>query len=243
MLVHTWRMPTKITNTLMSWVVDADPAAIAQAHRAARLPIIAGHVALDARRPRRDRSNRRVGHSDRGRDHSAAVGVDLGCGMAAIRTDLDASIFPTASTGCSARSRLPCRPASAWPHALRPAPPICGSKKHPYPGRLDNGVAKKVSQPVRLARFSGNHFVEVCLDEADRVWLFLHSGSRGIGNQLAQRHIAGQGEPLPALDHVVDDPDLAWFVQGTDGVRRRTSPTCRGLRPTRSRTVKQCSRR
>jgi tRNA-splicing ligase RtcB len=62
---------------------------------------------------------------------------------------------------------------------------------------------------------SGNHFVEVCLDEGDRVWTVLHSGSRGIGNQLATRHIATARKLAQAWFIPLEDPDLAYFVQGT----------------------------
>ncbi|HVF06188.1 MAG TPA: RtcB family protein [Frankiaceae bacterium] len=62
---------------------------------------------------------------------------------------------------------------------------------------------------------SGNHFVEVCLDERDHVWTVLHSGSRGIGNQLAQKHIAKAKGEMKRLGQTLEDPDLAYFVQGT----------------------------
>lgn len=63
---------------------------------------------------------------------------------------------------------------------------------------------------------SGNHFFEICLDERDAVWVMLHSGSRGIGNQLAQSHISRAKELAKLSDATpLEDPDLAWFTQGT----------------------------
>ncbi len=62
---------------------------------------------------------------------------------------------------------------------------------------------------------SGNHFVEVSLDELDRVWVVLHSGSRGIGNQLAQGHIKLAKTLERHVDGVLVDPDLRWFIEGT----------------------------
>jgi tRNA-splicing ligase RtcB len=62
---------------------------------------------------------------------------------------------------------------------------------------------------------SGNHFVEVCLDERDRVWTVLHSGSRGIGNQLARRHISEAKKLMKQYFIGLEDPDLAYLVQGT----------------------------
>ena len=62
---------------------------------------------------------------------------------------------------------------------------------------------------------SGNHFVELCIDERGRVWVVLHSGSRGIGNQLAQMHIATARRLAKDLELRLEDPDLAYFVEGT----------------------------
>jgi tRNA-splicing ligase RtcB len=62
---------------------------------------------------------------------------------------------------------------------------------------------------------SGNHFIEVCADETDAVWLFLHSGSRGVGNKLAQRHI-GEARSLIRSRHIaLPHPDLAYLEEGT----------------------------
>ena len=62
---------------------------------------------------------------------------------------------------------------------------------------------------------SGNHFVEVCLDEDDRVWMVLHSGSRGVGNEIAKRHIEGAKKIMQRYFVALDDPDLAYFAEHT----------------------------
>lgn len=62
---------------------------------------------------------------------------------------------------------------------------------------------------------SGNHFVEVCLDQGDGVWLVLHSGSRGVGNQLAQSHIARSKELAVYFGVKLEDMDLAYLMEGT----------------------------
>jgi tRNA-splicing ligase RtcB len=62
---------------------------------------------------------------------------------------------------------------------------------------------------------SGNHFFELCVDERSRVWLVLHSGSRGIGNQLAQMHIGKARRLAKDLQLRLEDPDLAYFVEGS----------------------------
>ena len=74
-------------------------------------------------------------------------------------------------------------------------------------------VAKVTDQFGTLG--SGNHFVEVCLDERDRVWVVLHSGSRGIGNQLATQHIDGAKGLMKKLFITLEDPDLAYLVEDT----------------------------
>jgi tRNA-splicing ligase RtcB len=62
---------------------------------------------------------------------------------------------------------------------------------------------------------AGNHFVEISLDEHDRVWAVLHSGSRGIGNLLAQSHIAEAKSVAKRLNLQLEDPDLAYLLEGT----------------------------
>ena len=208
----------QITPRLYSWATDIDPQAITQAHRAASLPVVAGHVAL--------MPDAHVGIGATvgsviptdGAIIPSAVGVDVGCGMAAIRTDLVADDLPDSLDGLlgpiakvvpagvgrghDAHSKG-LRRADGW-FAENPPPPTVGgdlgAKAHKQFGSLG----------------SGNHFFEVCLDEVDRVWLFLHSGSRGVGNTLAQRHIGRARNLAKHLPEAVSDPNLAWFVQGSD---------------------------
>src|SRR5690606_27481217 len=62
---------------------------------------------------------------------------------------------------------------------------------------------------------TGNHFIELCLDEADRVWVMLHSGSRGIGNRIGTYFIAKAREALLRQDIHLPDQDLAYFEEGS----------------------------
>ena len=133
----------------------------------------------------------------------AAVGVDIGCGMAAVRTSLVASDLPDdLQIAAHARSRRRC---------LTDAP-INGGRNdigawHDVPERnraqwasLERGYKQIVAKHQKVSRNAhptahlgtlgtGNHFIEVCLDESDRVWLMLHSGSRGIGNRIGSYFI------------------------------------------------------
>jgi tRNA-splicing ligase RtcB len=151
----------------------------------------------------------------------AAVGVDIGCGMSAVRTSLRAADLP------ADLSRLRSKIEQAIPvgrglHADQVDP----SRLYGFPtagwsdfwSRFD-GVADAVKfRRERAGRQmgtlgSGNHFVEVCVDTSDAVWLMLHSGSRNIGKELAEHHI-GEAQKLPHNQGLVDR-DLAVFVAET----------------------------
>jgi tRNA-splicing ligase RtcB len=141
----------------------------------------------------------------------AAVGVDIGCGMIAARTNLVASQLPDdlAPLLDLISARIPAGVGEG--HAEVQA----GVAKLGLPAsELSQRDAIKIGRQFGSLG-SGNHFVELCLDEGDGVWLVLHSGSRGIGNALAERHIkAARAEMKRHLVHL-EDPDLAYVVEGT----------------------------
>ncbi|MGZ4121434.1 MAG: RtcB family protein [Actinomycetota bacterium] len=90
-------------------------------------------------------------------------------------------------------------------------------------GRLDGADPNQVSDHAKMRGAeqcgtlgSGNHFLEVAVDETEHVWIVLHSGSRGIGNQLATEHISKAKRDMKRALVTLEDPDLAYFVQGTD---------------------------
>ncbi|MEE1931507.1 RtcB family protein [Streptomyces sp. TRM 70351] len=151
----------------------------------------------------------------------AAVGVDIGCGMSAVRTSLTASDLP------GDLSRLRSRIEAAIPVGRgMHDEPVDPRRLHAVPtagwdgfwSRFD-GVAGAVHfRRERAARQmgtlgGGNHFVELCVDTSDAVWVMLHSGSRNIGKELAEHHI-GQAQKLPHNQGLVDR-DLAVFVADT----------------------------
>ncbi|WP_037572019.1 RtcB family protein [Phaeacidiphilus oryzae] len=151
----------------------------------------------------------------------AAVGVDIGCGMSAVRTSVTTRQLP------DDLSRLRSRIERAIPVGR-------GAHKEPVdPARLPgfrsagwsdfwqrfDGLASAVKpRRERAAQQmgslgSGNHFVEVCTDGSGRIWLMLHSGSRNIGKELAEHHI-GVARSLPHNQHLTDR-DLAVFIART----------------------------
>jgi tRNA-splicing ligase RtcB len=77
---------------------------------------------------------------------------------------------------------------------------------------------------------TGNHFVEVCLDEEDRVWIMLHSGSRGIGNRIGSYFIELAKQDMRKWFINLPDEDLAYFPQGTDHFNEYFKAQCHGRR-------------
>ncbi|MFF4223074.1 RtcB family protein [Streptomyces sp. L500] len=151
----------------------------------------------------------------------AAVGVDIGCGMSAVKTSLTANDLP----GDLSRLRSKIEEAIPVGFAMHDDP-VDPRRLHGLPtagwddfwGRFD-GVAEAVkfrqSRAVKQmgSLGGGNHFIEFCLDETDSVWLMLHSGSRNIGKELAEYHI-GEARKLSHNQNLVDR-DLAVFIADT----------------------------
>ncbi|WP_327177263.1 RtcB family protein [Streptomyces sp. NBC_01335] len=151
----------------------------------------------------------------------AAVGVDIGCGMSAVRTSLTANDLP------GDLSRLRSRIEEAIPVGRGMHEELVDPAGLPGAGAAGwddfwsrfGGIAEEVKfRQQRAVRQmgtlgGGNHFIEFCLDEAGSVWLMLHSGSRNIGNELADHHI-GIAQSLPHNQGLVDR-DLAVFVADT----------------------------
>lgn len=206
-------MPTPVADRLLSWASDVEPGTIQQAARTARLPFIAGHVAL--------MPDAHVGIGatvgsvipTKGAIIPAAVGVDIGCGMVASETDLTAADLPETLTRLMplVEQRIPAGVGKGHDDPSMDAALDQIGKPHTD---LSAKQEKKVSTQFGTLG-SGNHFVEVCLDERDHVWTVLHSGSRGIGNQLAQLHIKAAKAEMRQHFITLEDPDLAYLVQGT----------------------------
>ncbi|MGW4366779.1 RtcB family protein [Nocardia takedensis] len=169
----------------------------------------------------------------------AAVGVDIGCGMESVKTDLTAADLPEDLR--SLRSRIEAAvPVGFQSHT----DPVDVAKLGARTGISHGALARDLNGWRRFwNRFAdlhpgvraleakagkqigslggGNHFIEVCLDEHDAVWILLHSGSRNIGKELAERHMA-VARDLPH-NRDLPDRDLAVFVAGTtemDAYRR-----------------------
>ncbi|MCO7218623.1 RtcB family protein [Klenkia sp. PcliD-1-E] len=205
-----------ITGRLLSWASILEDTTREQALRTARMPFIHPHVALmpDAHLG----LGATVGSviPTDGAIIPAAVGVDIGCGMAAVRTQftrtdlagrdlapLHAQISRSIPLSAGGRNRSIRTTAEPRIEELRALPGAAQA----------DAVAKHWPQQLGSLG-SGNHFIEVSLDESDRVWAFLHSGSRGVGNKLAQKHIAVAREQCRRRFVDLPDRDLAYLVEG-----------------------------
>ena len=219
----------QISERLWNWASIVDDETRQQAEMTASMPFVYPHLALmpDA-------------HLGKGATVGsviptlraiipAAVGVDIGCGMIAVRTQFDkAKLTRRADKGR--------RGLGALRESIEHAVPLSAGK---YNRELTDTAAKRCEElsakaaedgfdPAEYAGNwkhqlgtlgSGNHFIEVTADEQDRVWLFLHSGSRGVGNKIAQHHIKVAQQlcekwwiPLPSRDlsYLVEDTDEFW---------------------------------
>jgi tRNA-splicing ligase RtcB len=209
----------RINDRLLNWASILEEGTRAQAERTAAMPFIHPHLALmpDAHLGK----GATVGSviPTDGAIIPAAVGVDIGCGMMAVRTQFTAADLQGGSRDLAVLHGWIARavPLSAGRYNKRltdtAAPRVEELRALPGAGQAD---AAAPNWPLQLGSLgSGNHFIEVSLDEADRVWLFLHSGSRGVGNKLASKHIAiAQAR---CRDRGIDlaDRDLAYLEEGS----------------------------
>ena len=215
-------MPTRVGNhKLLSFASDLDDKTVEQAIEAARLPFVHPHVALmpDAHYGRGSSVGTVLPTIDA--VIPAAVGVDIGCGMIAVRTVLDAESIrgrDLASLRRSIESAIPLSPGNynrgtdrfGFTEARVAALQARAERDH-----VDLAHSKKWREQLGSLG-GGNHFVELCLDEADRVWMFLHSGSRGVGHRIASRYIALAQELCRRWHVRLPDRDLAYLPSGTD---------------------------
>jgi tRNA-splicing ligase RtcB (3'-phosphate/5'-hydroxy nucleic acid ligase) len=146
----------------------------------------------------------------------AAVGVDIGCGMAAIKTIFNGDQLE----GKLKKIRLDIEAAipTGFNENKEVEKSVSNWQRWSDFNDLHRGVqdleAKAMRQMGSLG--GGNHFIEICLDTSNQVWLMLHSGSRNIGNKLAQCHIDTAKELAKMAGNKLPDPDLAYFLAGTD---------------------------
>lgn len=209
-----------LAKRLVSWASVLEDSTLEQARTSARMPFVFPHIALmpDAHLG----LGATVGSviPTLGAVMPAAVGVDIGCGMIAVRTQFDRSALDARGDLASLRAQIErAVPLSAGQNNAKVV-----ATAAPRVAELEALAADAGFEPDRYSKAwrqqlgslgSGNHFIEVSVDEQDRLWLFLHSGSRGVGNRIAQAHITVAQALMTKWWIELPDRDLAYLVEGT----------------------------
>jgi tRNA-splicing ligase RtcB len=207
---------------------DIDHSAIQQLLNISNLPIVHPHVA--AMPDVHAGVGATVGSviPTRGAIIPAAVGVDIGCGMNAVRTTLVASQLP--DNLARVRSAIETLvPVGFEQHAFDKVRGSAHARVgRPLNDRLDRIVARHKGIMKMQHKFAqtwicqlgtlggGNHFIELCIDEEQRVWIMLHSGSRGIGNVIGRYFISAARKEMMRHKVNLPDRDLSYFSEGSE---------------------------
>ncbi len=202
---------------------DIDSATLDQLERVASMPIVHGHVAAMADAHLGKGATVGAVIPTRQAIIPAAVGVDIGCGMTAARLSLDASRLPDrrrplrqaieAVVPVGKASHKPSKAPAAAAEPLR-----AGFERivANHPAIAESGKSMHTRWVEQLGTLGGgNHFIELCLDEADRLWVMLHSGSRGVGNAIGSYFIELARDDMRVHQRDLPDADLAYLREGT----------------------------
>ena len=215
---------TEGSRPIKIWTEDIEVEALTQLKNLARLPFIAGngiacmpdvHAGIGSTVGSVIATDRAI--------IPAAVGVDIGCGMNAVRLSLKASDLPESLKNIR--------------YDIEKAVPVGAGGKHQGEWKLENlytrlpdtsfDLCKNLNENISQDYWkkagsqlgtlgSGNHFIELCIDENQDVWVMLHSGSRGIGNMIGSYFIEKAKKTMERYFISLPDNDLAYFPEGTD---------------------------
>lgn len=217
-IIESQRVPVKI------WTQDVDDRSIQQLTNIASLPFVHHHVA--AMPDVHLGIGATIGSviATRKAIIPSAVGVDIGCGMVAARLSITANDVDEKSlakvfnqiTKDVPVGRGQHKDEDVLIHAVRPFELGLSSmtERHPALLKAFGKFSKWMNQMGTLG--GGNHFIEVCLDENNQVWVMLHSGSRGIGNAIADYFIELARKDMEQWMIQLPDRDLAYLPEGTD---------------------------
>ena len=213
------RVPVKV------WARSLEAAAQRQLENVAQLPIVYGHVA--AMPDVHAGIGATVGSviPTRAAIIPAAVGVDLGCGINAVRLSIGAKDLP------DSLGRIRGAIEAAVPVGFDQHPLLARGAREKAAKALAPGLRTIAERSPKLRTLQrdfdttwvrqlgslggGNHFIELCLDEEQRVWVMLHSGSRGVGNAIGRHFIERARREMEKGDARLPDRDLAWLAEGT----------------------------
>jgi tRNA-splicing ligase RtcB len=201
------------------WTKDIEPEALTQLKNLARLPFIAkqGVACMPDVHAGIGSTVGTVIATDKALI-PAAVGVDIGCGMVATRLSLKAHQLPDSLAKIRSAIEAAVPMGTGGQHKSAPLTAqiqlMPDSVKTVFGGDTVKAFAKAAIQRGTLG--SGNHFIEICIDENQDVWVMLHSGSRGIGNMIGTHYISKGKELMEQFHITLPDGDLAYLPQGTD---------------------------
>lgn len=202
---------------------DIDSASMTQLGKLSQLPFIHSHIAAMPDVHHGIRATVGSVIPTQGAIIPAAVGVDIGCGMNAIRLSLKAADLP--DNLHTIRSQIEKAVPTGFDEHLRPS--TQGSTLNNIGKHLDVITDKHPGLVKMVKNFhhtwgkqlgtlgGGNHFIELCIDESDDVWVMLHSGSRGIGNAIGRYFIEKAKKDVGTQLGRLPDKDLAYFTEGT----------------------------
>ena len=213
-------MPEKIADKVLSWVPEAllEPDVVEQVKRISRLPFVQPHVAV---MPDCHLGKGAAVGSCIPTERAlipAAIGVDIGCGMIAVKTSLVRGDIPDDLVEIreAIEHQIPLSAGKYNRSIKRTAVSKVAELEQLAGERLDDYAKIAPKWRLQLGSLgSGNHFIELVTDEHESVWLFLHSGSRGIGNKLAMFHIRVARDLMAESHTQLEDPDLAYLTEGT----------------------------
>lgn len=214
----------KLSDKLLSWASILEPNTQAQAEMTSAMPFVRPHLALmpDCHLGKGSTVGSVI-PTERA-IMPAAVGVDIGCGMMAVKTQFTeeqfrerAEQYPLAHLREDIELSIPLSKGNANAHLTSSAVSrISQLEGHAERARFDPAERLSNWQYQLGTLGSGNHFIEVTADEAGSVWLFLHSGSRGVGNRIAQKYIKVAQQWCERWFIDLPNPDLAYLVQDTE---------------------------
>ena len=209
----------KVTDKLYNWASVYDEGTIEQAKITSSMNFVSPHLSLmpDAHLGKGSTVGSVV--PTKGAIMPACVGVDIGCGMIAVKTTHTVNSIQEMDKKAlreSIESQIPLS-AGKYNHKVKEDAQF-------YVTVLEQRAKEIVFEPDALDKNwrlqlgslgSGNHFIEITKDEEGFIWLFLHSGSRGIGNKIAMKHIKIAKDECKRLGAELQDPDLAFLIRGT----------------------------
>lgn len=204
---------------LVNFASEIEEETVEQARMITRLPFVYPHVALmpDAHVGRGSSVGTVFGTV--GAVIPAAVGVDIGCGMIGVRTQFTATDLVGKDLVVlrdAIEANIPLSPGRYNKWVLTEGADARTRELNDLANDTEVDLRHSPKWRLQLGSLGGgNHFIELCVDDAEDVWMFLHSGSRGVGNKIAQRHIKAAQKWCDTHGVELEHRDLAYVVEGT----------------------------